>query len=114
MPFAAHWTIALALAAMTGEMEPEKSMKATMVSYSGKVQGVGFRMTAVMIARDYPVGGWVKNLADGRVQLLVEGPEDQVAKFLKAIRDHWKGDIEKEETEDQKPTGKFKRFEIAR
>jgi acylphosphatase len=114
MPFAAHWAIALALAATTGEKEREKPMRATMVNYSGKVQGVGFRMTAVMIARDYPVSGWVKNLADGRVQLLVEGPEDQVVKFLKAIRDHWKDEIEKEESEDQKPTGKFKRFEIAR
>ena len=114
MPFAVHWAIALALVAMTVDKESEKPMKATMVNYSGKVQGVGFRMTAVMIARDYPVGGWVKNLADGRVQLLVEGPEDQVAKFLKAIRDHWKDDIEKAETEDQKPTGKFKRFEVAR
>lgn len=89
-------------------------MKATMVYYSGKVQGVGFRMTAVMIARDYPVVGWVKNLADGRVQLLVEGPEDQVAKFLKAVGERWKGDIEKEETEDRKPTGKFTKFEIMR
>ena len=94
--------------------EPEKPMKATMVYYSGNVQGVGFRATAVMIARDYSVTGWVKNLADGRVQLLVEGPEHDVTKFLKAIRDHWKGDIKKEETEEQKPTGKFKKFEIAR
>jgi len=96
------------------EKKPEKPMKATMVYYSGRVQGVGFRYTAVTIARDHPVTGWVKNLADGRVQLLVEGPEDAVAKFLKAVRDHWKDDIEKEEAEDQKPTGKFKKFEIAR
>jgi acylphosphatase len=94
--------------------DPEKPMKATMVYYSGNVQGVGFRATAVMIARDYPVTGWVKNLADGRVQLLVEGPEDSVAKFLKAVRDHWKDDIDKEKAEDQKPTGKYKGFEIAR
>ena len=51
------------------------------------MQGVGFRATAVMIARDYPVAGWVKNLADGRVQLLVEGPQEAIDKFLKAIRD---------------------------
>jgi acylphosphatase len=111
----AWWAAGIGVA--TGSVDvkdSEKPMKATMVYYSGNVQGVGFRMTAVMIARDYPVTGWVKNLADGRVQLLVEGPEDQIAKFLKAIRERWKGDIEKEENEDQKPTGKFKGFEIAR
>jgi acylphosphatase len=113
--FLACWAAGLGFATVAADVkESEKPMKAIMVYYSGKVQGVGFRMTAVMIARDYPVGGWVKNLADGRVQLLVEGPEDQVAKFLKAVRERWKEDIEKEESEDQKPTGKFKRFEIMR
>jgi acylphosphatase len=111
----ASWTVGLALATGAADVkDSEKPMKATMVYYSGNVQGVGFRMTAVMIARDYTVTGWVKNLADGRVQLLAEGPEDQVAKFLKAIRERWKGDIEKEETENQEPTGKFKKFEIMR
>jgi acylphosphatase len=115
MSFLACWIASLGLVTGSADVkDSEKPMKATMVYYSGKVQGVGFRMIAVMIARDYPVGGWVKNLADGRVQLLVEGPEDQVAKFLKAIRERWKDDIEKEEAEDQKPTGKFKRFEIMR
>jgi acylphosphatase len=94
--------------------DKEKPMKAIMVHYSGNVQGVGFRATAVMIARDYPVVGWVKNLSDGRVQLLVEGPADGVEKFLKAIREHWKGEIEKEQTEEQKPSGKHKNFGIMR
>jgi acylphosphatase len=97
-----------------GDEESEKPMKATMVYYTGNVQGVGFRSTAVMIARDYPVTGWVKNLADGRVQLLVEGREDAVAGLLKAIRDHWKDAIKKEQAQDEKPTGKFDKFQIAR
>jgi acylphosphatase len=92
--------------------KPEKPMTGKMVYYSGNVQGVGFRATASMIARDHPVVGWVKNLDDGRVQMLVEGQPDAIEKFLKAIRDHWKDDIEKVETEDQKPTGKFTRFSI--
>jgi acylphosphatase len=92
--------------------EPEK--KAKMVYYSGKVQGVGFRATAADIAKDYPVTGWVKNLPDGRVQLLVEGPEDAVDKFLKAVRTRWKDNIEKEKTEDQTVTGKFKSFDVVK
>jgi acylphosphatase len=94
--------------------EPETAMKATFVRYSGMVQGVGFRATAVMIARDHPVVGFVKNLPDGRVELWAEGPPAAVEKFLKAIRDHWKDDITKAEAEDRKPTGNFKAFEIQR
>jgi len=103
---------ALALAA--DGKESEKPMKATLVRYSGNVQGVGFRATAVMIARDHPVVGYVKNLPDGRVELLAEGTPDAVEKFLQAIREHWKDDISKEEAEDRKPTGTYKKFEIAR
>ncbi len=84
------------------------------VHYSGKVQGVGFRAAAVEIAHDYPVTGWVKNLDDGRVQLVVEGPAEAVEKFLKAVRTHWKDNITKEQVEPQEPTGKFKGFEIMR
>jgi acylphosphatase len=83
-----------------------------MVYYSGKVQGVNFRATTRRVAQDYPVTGWVKNLDDGRVQLLVEGPADAVEAFLKAIRKHWKGNITKEQAEERPITGKYKRFEV--
>src|SRR2546425_15159 len=76
--------------------EPPKPI-ARMVHYSGRVQGVGFRASVVDIARDHPVTGWVKNLADGRVQLFVEGREEDVKKFLSVIRTHWKNNIEKEQ-----------------
>lgn len=104
----------LALAPAAFGTDPEKPMTATLVRYSGRVQGVGFRATAVMIARDHPVVGYVKNLPDGRVELLAEGPPDAVEKFLKAVRDHWKDDLSKEEAEDRKPAGTYKKFEIAR
>jgi acylphosphatase len=84
-----------------------------MVYYTGKVQGVGFRATAVDIARDYPVTGWVKNLADGRVQLLAEGPQESVEAFLKAIRTHWKDNIENEQVAEQKVSGKYTKFDTA-
>jgi len=52
------------------------------VTFTGYVQGVGFRYTATSLARDYPVVGYVKNLTDGRVELLVEGTVEVVEAFL--------------------------------
>jgi acylphosphatase len=87
---------------------------AYVVHYSGRVQGVGFRGTAEKIAKDYPVTGWVKNLADRRVQLVVEGTEQAVQNFLAAIRAHWaKGkNITQELAETAKPTGEYLTFAI--
>src|SRR5579864_7952160 len=105
----------LAMVRAASEDEPkEPPMKsvARMVHYSGQVQGVGFRATVAEIARDHPVTGWVKNLDDGRVQLLVEGREEDVKKFLAAVRTRWQKNIDKEVTEEKKATGEYKTFSI--
>ena len=56
------------------------------VFYSGRVQGVGFRMTAEEVAQGLGVVGWVKNLRDGRVELVAEADEAVLDRFLKALR----------------------------
>ena len=56
------------------------------VFYSGRVQGVGFRVTAEDTARELGVVGWVKNLRDGRVELVAEAEEAALEQFLDAIR----------------------------
>jgi acylphosphatase len=85
---------------------------AKLVHYTGRVQGVGFRATAASIARSYPVTGWVRNLPDGRVELLAEGEEGDVQAFLKAVRAYWADSIADERVEPQKPSGGHARFQI--
>jgi acylphosphatase len=55
------------------------------VHFSGRVQGVGFRYTCQSLARDFDVAGFVRNLPDGRVQLVAEGDCQEVDSFLTAI-----------------------------
>jgi acylphosphatase len=52
------------------------------VHYSGRVQGVGFRFTACGVAQRYAVTGYVKNLHDGRVQLVAQGEPTELDRFL--------------------------------
>ena len=56
------------------------------VFYSGRVQGVGFRVTAEDTARSLGVGGWVKNLRGGKVELVAEADEATLERFLDTIR----------------------------
>ncbi len=61
-------------------------MKRIHVYYSGRVQGVGFRFTARNIASELNLTGWVKNLFDGRVEIVCEGEKDKLEKFLTKIK----------------------------
>lgn len=58
-----------------------------MVLYSGHVQGVGFRYNAKSVARGFEVTGTVRNLPDGRVELIAEGRREELEAFRNAIRD---------------------------
>ncbi len=57
------------------------------IFYDGRVQGVGFRFTVEYIASDLNIKGWVKNLHDGRVEIMAEAKEDLLNELLKRIRD---------------------------
>lgn len=71
-------------------------MKSIHAIYEGKVQGVGFRATVLSLVKGYEVTGWVKNLADGRVEVFASGDENEVEDFLEGISEsHLAGHIEK-------------------
>jgi acylphosphatase len=55
------------------------------VHYWGEVQGVGFRMTTHRIASHYAVTGFVRNLSNGQVEVVVQGETAEVDCFLEAV-----------------------------
>ncbi len=75
----------------------------TRVFFGGRVQGVGFRATARRLARSFGVTGFVRNLPDGRVELLAEGDGEAVAGLLAAIDRALPGKIHGREADDEPP-----------
>ena len=55
------------------------------VFFEGNVQGVGFRWSVKHVAKGFDVVGWVRNLPNGRVELLASGEEAEVRAFVAAI-----------------------------
>jgi acylphosphatase len=85
------------------------------IFYSGRVQGVGFRHTARSVAAGFEVNGIVRNLPDGRVELIVEGEESELEAFRKAIGGAGlAGFIRDEKVTWGEVKNKFRGFEIVR
>lgn len=60
-------------------------MRAKRVTFDGRVQGVGFRHTALEAAKGFEVSGWVKNLPDGTVELVACGDDEEMGEFIREI-----------------------------
>ena len=85
------------------------------IYYSGRVQGVGFRYTAKNVAAGFEVTGIVRNLDDGRVELVAEGAQEELEAFQEGIRDSGLGPFIKDEAVQwQDAKGEFRGFEITR
>jgi acylphosphatase len=82
------------------------------IFFSGHVQGVGFRYSVLQVAKEFEVTGFVRNLADGRVQLETEGAKADIAAFIDAVQEKLHGYIRKvERSSDQRPA-QFSGFAI--
>lgn len=85
------------------------------IFYSGRVQGVGFRYTAKTVAAGFEITGCVRNLPDGRVELVAEGDGAELEAFRAAIRGTMlAGFIRDESVEWADAQNEFRGFEIVR
>lgn len=85
------------------------------VYFSGHVQGVGFRHAVRQTAMGFEVTGMVRNLPDGRVEMMAEGERDELSAFQEAIRESGLGSfIRNEQLAWTQATGEFRGFVIAR
>lgn len=79
----------------------------------GRVQGVAYRHYAEKSAARFGVTGWVRNLRDGRVEVLAEGSIAQVEAFLQALRDGPRlARVESFAVSRETATGEFADFRI--
>ena len=82
------------------------------IYYSGRVQGIGFRYTARAIAARHRVTGFVRNMPDGRVHLVVEGASDEVRTFIDSLQADMGACIHDTQISIRPATGRFPEFEI--
>ncbi len=80
--------------------------------FNGHVQGVGFRFTAESIANNLNITGWVKNLADGRVEIVARGEEDALKNYLEQIKRSFRNYIDDIDIQYQSVSGNFKDFRL--
>ena len=82
------------------------------IIYSGIVHGVGFRFTAQRLAGELDVGGWVRNLSDGRVEITAEGSKEKIQEFIERLDEHFGRYIKSKQVNFSSFQGTFSEFSI--
>ena len=89
-------------------------MERRIVNYRGRVQGVGFRWQAARALESVAVTGYVMNLSDGTVELLIEGAPDSIRQAIDRIGAELRDYIREQSESVAEATGEFGSFGIRR
>ena len=89
-----------------------KNSKRMQAYFSGRVQGVGFRFTAEHFAKNLGLVGWVRNLSDGRVELVAEGSESSLQRLLEELGNYFRDYIRDKNIEWSPSQGDLSSFSI--
>jgi acylphosphatase len=82
------------------------------IVFSGSVQGVGFRFTAMNIANRYHLTGYVRNHPNGSVEMLAQGPAETIDGCIREIEDSFSGYVRQTDIETVTPDLKLTNFRI--
>ena len=82
------------------------------IYFKGRVQGVGFRYMTQRFAKNLGLVGWVKNLPDGRVEILAQGEKNKIQNLLDELNNHFKGHIQDCQADMHEGLDSYKNFEI--
>ena len=82
------------------------------IIFTGHVQGVGFRFTSLRIARRYSLVGYVKNIPGSSVEMLIQGPPNNVQACIRDISEAFDGHIKQTNIKDITPTATYTAFDI--
>ena len=88
------------------------SQTAKRIVFVGRVQGIGFRFTAHNIANRHGLAGYVRNLLDGTVEMLAQGPPDDIDNCLRDIENTFAGYITETKIEQIPPNPQYNDFKI--
>lgn len=83
---------------------------ARLITFSGRVQGVGFRFTAQRIACRYGIKGYVRNLPDGSVEMFAQSTGENIAETLKDISETFKANLRDTKIVNVTANSKYKEF----
>jgi acylphosphatase len=90
----------------------DESMLRRTCHFHGRVQGVGFRYTVKNLAMQYNVGGYVRNLPDGCVEVVMEGPETEINGLVTDVSRKMNCYIRAIDSAEFPATGEFDQFAI--
>jgi acylphosphatase len=99
---------------MCSNLEQPASKVRHTLFFSGHVQGVGFRYTTQRVARGFTLTGFVRNLRDGRVELVAEGSRAELDRFQRAVEAAMVGYVQETTVVESPASGEFGAFAIAR
>jgi acylphosphatase len=82
------------------------------IIFTGRVQGVGFRFTVFNIANRYMLTGLVRNLLDGTVEMIAQGPANDIADCIQDIKEAFGGYIREAKVEEIPFNPQYEDFKI--
>lgn len=97
---------------MTDPSETPPDLIRRTLLFSGRVQGVGFRYTTEAVAARFEVTGYVRNLPDGRVELVAEGASGELDRLQGAVEQAMSSNIREVVVADSPASGQFTGFRI--